>query len=163
MGFESPSQPTPEELAAMQKERILSDAKLINEGADVGAEGIIHVTEDQKKEAKIEMGEDFYNRSKGLKEENERLKEDLRQERNDGKVWWQKEYKGYDMPRYIDYAAAEEYLKTATAEEVAQLQGLRHQKFRAAEQAHLTPAQEQALSYLGAKEQLDKYLAEGGE
>ncbi len=66
MGPEIPKMPTPEEMAKTQKERILSDAELVKGGADVTSEGIIRATEEQKKDARVEMGEHFYNEYKRL-------------------------------------------------------------------------------------------------
>jgi len=58
----------PEEVAEMQKARILSSAELVKGGADVDVKGrITAVTEDQKIKAKLEMGEHFFDENQLLK------------------------------------------------------------------------------------------------
>lgn len=48
----------------MQKERIKTAANLVEGGAGVTPEGVIIPTNEQIKEAKLEMGEHFYNKLK---------------------------------------------------------------------------------------------------
>ncbi len=58
MGIEEPKMPTPEEMAKIQKERALSDAELINEGAEyvVDEKGVrLEVEYEQIEGAKKEM------------------------------------------------------------------------------------------------------------
>lgn len=62
-----PTELTPEEQVKMSKSRILSDAELIKGGADATPEGGVVATEEQKKDAKIEMGENFYQENIELK------------------------------------------------------------------------------------------------
>lgn len=81
MGFKEPKMLTPEEMAKIQKERILVEAELIRGGADVEPDGRIDSTEEQKKDAKIEMGEYFYKKSKELEEEIAQQKDSLNQTR----------------------------------------------------------------------------------
>ena len=63
MGFEQPSTPSPEEMAEIKKERTLSEAELLEGGAEykVDEEGKerLEVTDEQIEEAKekMEMGE----------------------------------------------------------------------------------------------------------
>ena len=66
MGFETPKKPTPEEMAKIQKERALSDAKLIKGGAEYVADehGLrLEVTKNQivnaEKEIRGENEEEF--------------------------------------------------------------------------------------------------------
>lgn len=74
--MKEPKMPTPEEVAQMQKKRILSDAKLVSRGADVTPDGKIMATEEQIMDAKIEMGEHFYNKLQEL-EADEKTKKNL--------------------------------------------------------------------------------------
>src|SRR3989344_5223073 len=53
MNPEKPNQPTPEEIAEMEKSRTISDAELLEDGAeyvvDEEGEKILHTTDEQKK------------------------------------------------------------------------------------------------------------------
>lgn len=59
------------------KSRILSDAELIKGGADIDAKGILQPTDGQIKDAKVEMGEHFYDKSKSQEEELQKTREEL--------------------------------------------------------------------------------------
>lgn len=59
--------PSPEEMANFNKSRIKSDVELVDGGAEVTPDGKIIPTEEQIKDAKIEMGQNF-------KEELEKMK-----------------------------------------------------------------------------------------
>ncbi|MSU74526.1 hypothetical protein EXS57_01970 [Candidatus Kaiserbacteria bacterium] len=56
--------PRPKKLAEIQKERILSQADLVREGADVTAEGEVIATGVQKADAKYEMEDDIRNKKR---------------------------------------------------------------------------------------------------
>ena len=60
--------PTPEEMVKFNKERIKSDAELVEEGAGVTPDGKILTTEEQQKDKKIEMGDHFYKKAKEFKQ-----------------------------------------------------------------------------------------------
>lgn len=75
MGFGEPKMLTPEEMAEMQKKRIMSDANLVDEGADVTPEGAILPTEKQAKDAKMEMGDEIYEKYQEMGKEIENLNE----------------------------------------------------------------------------------------
>jgi hypothetical protein len=72
MKMEGPKMPTPEEMAKMQKERILTSASLVEGGADVTPEGVILPTDEQSKDARLEMGDHFYTKYKELVKNTER-------------------------------------------------------------------------------------------
>ena len=76
-----------DEQRANSKSRILSDYELIQGEADIDEKGILQPTDDQIKDAKIEMGDHFYKKSQKLGEElseakEERDKNDLEGEKN---------------------------------------------------------------------------------
>ena len=101
--------PTPEEMAEIQKERILSDAELIKGGADVTPEGGITATEDQIKDAKIEMGVHFYNKSKDL--EGEIRRQRRRVEELSGRLKMRVEINGIQLNlEYAEYSDPEQYI-----------------------------------------------------
>lgn len=71
-GFQQPQEKTPEEKAEIQRQRTLSDAELLKDGAVYKEEGDgrmgLEPTKKQIMNAKIEMGEHFY--KEYLKEKN---------------------------------------------------------------------------------------------
>ncbi len=86
MGIGEPKMPTPEEMADTQKQRTLSDAELIKDGAEYKfnkkGKSTLEFTEEQRKDAEREMNKsiDVKDKSeliqelKDLKKENEQLK-----------------------------------------------------------------------------------------
>lgn len=64
MGIEELKMLTPEAMAKIQKERILSDADLVNNGAEVDAEARIYPTNEQIENVKKEMEDELYENSK---------------------------------------------------------------------------------------------------
>lgn len=61
--------PSPEEMAQINKQRVLSDADLLRGGAEMTNEGKILPTEEQIKDMKIEMGDHFYSEYQKSKKE----------------------------------------------------------------------------------------------
>jgi hypothetical protein len=84
MKFEQPSMPSPEEMAKTEKERTLSDAELLKEGAEYkfneGGEKSLNVTDEQVEAAREEM-----ERSKAL--EKEQKMSELRKGLDLSSVW----------------------------------------------------------------------------
>lgn len=101
MNFEAPNKKvTQEEMAKNQKSRILSDAELVNGGADVSATGQIYPTEEQINSARLEMGDDFYQQNKELQRRELELKLKVVQKELEmlkESNWWEKEYEGYNI------------------------------------------------------------------
>ena len=81
MGSRESWVPKPEDLAEMHKERKLTDAELIKGGAEVTEEGQTLATEDQIKDAKVEMGEDFHERYQREKRDREWYEQQAKTER----------------------------------------------------------------------------------
>lgn len=158
---------SPEEIAKNNKSRILSDAKLVKGGADVTAEGAIKVTGKQKTDAKLEMGDAFYKKSKQLETDKEALEDTLRKEKNKHLPWYERKYVGYSRPQNerIDFSAVEEYIKTLSQSQIADINSLRQGKFKFWQQ-YLSDfngddrtMREGVAKYLHGKEDLENYLA----
>ncbi len=79
MGMETPKTLTPEEMAAMQNSRMLSDAELVKSGGGHDPEygGSIAPTATQKEAARAEMNEDISAKYEQLKVENKRQAEEI--------------------------------------------------------------------------------------
>ena len=80
--IKEPKMPTPEEMAKINKERKLSDAELIKGDAEVTPDDRIIPTEEQIKDAKIEMGEHFYKKATELERKNEEDRKEMENSRN---------------------------------------------------------------------------------
>ncbi|TAK95810.1 hypothetical protein EPO05_03330, partial [Patescibacteria group bacterium] len=63
--------PTPEEVAAIQKERTINDAELLKDGAEYNENGVLAPTDEQTRKAEKEMKFELLSKeleSKGIKE-----------------------------------------------------------------------------------------------
>lgn len=165
MKFEQPK--TPEEINKIHLERLKSDAKLSAGGAEIkfsldGKIGDVTPTEEQIKDAKIEMGEHFYNESIRLKKEKEEVEDNLREEKNKGLKWWQKEYKGYDIYETEDFDEVEKYMQGLDEDEIKKIRKLGSMRY-----SHFlltaTPMERKVVRYLVKKERLEKWLEENKE
>jgi hypothetical protein len=84
----------------MQKKRILSDAELIKDGADISSQGGIVATEKQKDDARKEMGEHFYEEAKSLKLDAEEKSHETRKLLD--KLHIRREVNGTELELYWD-------------------------------------------------------------
>ena len=124
MGFEAPKMPTPEEMAKIQKERVLSDAELIKGGAEyvVDEKGMrLDVTYERIKEAEKEMKQEKQESPKIELPKNPEIIKRLQNKLKDYKqrlAEKKKKIDAYKAPEQVFHILADTNYKIAVLEKV---------------------------------------------